>query len=189
MLSLKKYNRDVTAITNMFLIKQEHQVPTGSVTQFAGTNAPDGWLMCDGSAKSISDYPKLADIIGTTYGTAPTGSFKLPDFRGRVPIAPQIGLNLTTYTMGTKSGSETHTLSVAEMPAHKHDFKTLNNDYITTNDPAYPNTGSNSGYMSAPPYDAGNLKTWTESVQNEGGGQAHNIMQPYLVINYIIKWY
>ena len=56
------------------------EVPTGVVQAFAGSTTPQGWLLCDGSAVSRSDYAALYAVIGTTYG-AGNGSttFNLPN--------------------------------------------------------------------------------------------------------------
>lgn len=57
---------------------------SGVILAFAGTTAPTGYLLCDGSEKLKTDYPALADICGSLYGTASDGDhFVLPDLRGR----------------------------------------------------------------------------------------------------------
>lgn len=65
--------------------------PTGVVLPFAGLTAPSGWLFCDGSEVLISAYPELFDIIEYQFGDITTlaglGTFKLPDMRGRMPLA------------------------------------------------------------------------------------------------------
>ena len=54
--------------------------PVGSVTAFAGTTTPQGWLLCDGSAVSRTDYADLYAVIGDTYGSGDgTNTFNLPD--------------------------------------------------------------------------------------------------------------
>lgn len=56
----------------------------GFVCPFAGTTAPDGWLICDGSAVSRTTYADLFAVIGTTYGTGDGNStFNLPDYRDK----------------------------------------------------------------------------------------------------------
>ena len=59
-------------------------VPTGCVQAFAGNTTPQGWLLCDGSAVSRTDYAALFAVIGTTYG-AGNGSttFNLPNLIDR----------------------------------------------------------------------------------------------------------
>jgi microcystin-dependent protein len=61
--------------------------PTGIVSIFAGTVAPDGWLICDGSEISRSTYSDLFNVIGTTYGDGDgSTTFNLPNLKGRVPV-------------------------------------------------------------------------------------------------------
>jgi microcystin-dependent protein len=58
--------------------------PSGTMVDFAGTVAPAGWLMCDGSAVSRTVYASLFAVVGTSYGTGDgSTTFNLPDFRGR----------------------------------------------------------------------------------------------------------
>lgn len=62
----------------------------GFVCPFAGTTAPDGWLICDGSAVSRTTYADLFAVIGTTYGAGDGNStFNLPDLSNRVPMKRQ----------------------------------------------------------------------------------------------------
>jgi microcystin-dependent protein len=60
--------------------------PTGSVLQFAGTTAPDGWLLCDGSAVSRTSYAALFAAISTSHGTGDgSTTFNVPDYRYQIP--------------------------------------------------------------------------------------------------------
>jgi microcystin-dependent protein len=62
------------------------QVPVGVVHPFAGSTAPDGWLLCDGSAVSRTTYADLFSVIGTIYGSGDgSTTFNLPDMRGIFP--------------------------------------------------------------------------------------------------------
>lgn len=65
-------------------------VPTGAIFPFAGTSAPSGYLLCDGSEQLISLYPDLFSVIGYTYKSIGllqgTSTFALPDLRGRFPL-------------------------------------------------------------------------------------------------------
>lgn len=55
-------------------------IPIGVVQAFAGNTVPDGWLLCDGSAVSRTDYAGLYAVIGTTYGAGDgTDTFNLPN--------------------------------------------------------------------------------------------------------------
>lgn len=54
--------------------------PVGSVTAFAGATTPQGWLLCDGSAVSRTDYADLYAVIGDTYGAGDgSTTFNVPN--------------------------------------------------------------------------------------------------------------
>jgi len=80
----------------------EGRTITGQVMDWAGSSAPTGWLLCDGSAVSQTTYAALYAVIGVTYGDPGGGNFNLPDFRGRVTM----GVNDGTLPNG-QNGSYT----------------------------------------------------------------------------------
>lgn len=65
-------------------------MPIGAVIDFAGTSAPGGWVFCYGQDLNRTTYAALFTIIGTTYGTADSSTFKVPDLRGRVCLAADV---------------------------------------------------------------------------------------------------
>lgn len=159
-------------------------IPTGSVMPFAGTTEPSGWLLCFGQEVSRTTYAALFAIISTTYGVG-NGSttFNLPDLRGRV-IAGQDDMGGTSANrltnqsggldgdvLGATGGAETHTLTIAQMPAHTH---TVANTVITgaTGNLSTVNTTRAFG---------------TTTSSSQGGGTSHNNVQPTIILNYIIK--
>lgn len=96
-------------------------VPIGIIEMFAGSIAPDGWLICDGSSVSRKDYENLFKVIGTTYGVGNSNTtFTLPDMRGRCPIGSGTGSGLTARTLAATLGAETATLSETHLPSHTH---------------------------------------------------------------------
>ncbi len=143
--------------------------PTGTVAQYAGSSAPTGWLLCDGTAVSRATYAALFAIIGTTYGVGDgSTTFNLPDIRGRAPIGAGQGSGLTNRALAATGGAETHTLTIAEMPAHTHGGVFVNA----------------AGYL---PGSNAVVEFNFGSTGSAGGSGAHNNMQPFLVLNYIIK--
>lgn len=90
----------------------------GAILPFAGSTIPDGFLVCDGSAISRSDYSDLFEVIGTTYGAGDgTTTFTLPNMQGRATVGPDNGL-----VLGATGGEETHVLLDTEVPEHTHDI-------------------------------------------------------------------
>jgi microcystin-dependent protein len=145
--------------------------PIGSVTAYALATPPAGWLLCDGSIYSASAYPTLSVGLGSTYGGNGTTTFAVPNLKGRVPV----GLDSTQTefdTRGETGGAKTHTLTTAEMPSHQHTFSRANEG------PFAGIIGSN-GH--------GGTIQETLSTSATGGDGAHNNLQPYLVMNYIIR--
>ena len=90
--------------------------PAGVVLPFAGSVAPQGYLLCDGSAVDRTTYANLFAVIGTTYGSGDGSStFNLPDLSGRVVLGVS-----QSHALGTTGGEATHTLTESELPAHSH---------------------------------------------------------------------
>ena len=70
----------VTDGTVVWSVQSVFDAPTGVVHAFAGSTTPAGWLLCDGSAVSRTDYAALYAVIGTTYGTGDgSTTFNLPN--------------------------------------------------------------------------------------------------------------
>lgn len=89
-------------------------LPVGTLLPFAGTAAPSGFLLCDGSAVSRSTYADLFAAIGTSWG-AGNGSttFNLPDMRERVPMGRSAAPSLmaSNFAGNTTAGSNFITLA------------------------------------------------------------------------------
>ena len=96
-------------------------IPTGAIVQFSSNKIPDGWLLCDGSLLEQSDYPELFEVIGTTYGYYSRTDFRLPDIRGRVPVGKSTDTDFNE--LGKTGGEKEVTLTVEQMPAHRHDLE------------------------------------------------------------------
>lgn len=166
----------------------------GEVRIFAGNFAPRSWALCEGQLLPISQNSALFSILGTTYGGDGRTTFALPDLRGRVAIGPGRGPGLTDRRLGERSGQETHVLTTLEMPSHNHNASVTvsvgtNTDSAGSNEGSGNTLGAGANiYNSTAPEageDLGGVSA-TGQVLNNGGSQAHNNMQPYLAVNYII---
>jgi microcystin-dependent protein len=162
-------------------------VPSNFVAEirmFAGSFAPTGWAFCDGQLLPISQNTALFSLIGTTYGGNGVSTFGLPDLRGRTPIHPGQGPGLGLYGLGDQGGVETATISPSEMPAHSHTLQAspMNG---SADDPAGRLPARTPAAI--PAYGGNpNVDLAANAVQNSGGNQPHNNMQPYLAVTYII---
>jgi microcystin-dependent protein len=165
-------------------------MPPGLVSPYAGAtgSVPSGWLLCNGQAVSRTAYSALYAIVGTAYGSGDgSTTFNVPNLKGRVPV----GLDDTQTefdTRGETGGSKTHTLTTAQLPSHSHTIPAHKHDINRATTQAASGTGG--GYE----VDGAGATAYTETENapadttgNTGGGDPHNILQPYLVLNYIIK--
>ena len=179
----------------------------GEIRGFGGNFAPRAWAFCQGQLIAISQNTALFSILGTTYGGDGRTSFALPDLRGRVPISSGTGPGLSTHKLGARSGTETVTLNVLQIPSHFHPAIVTDPQYhttvgVTSEDPGDTDPSDNVLASSAP----NNIYAAATEVTDEalgavtttqitagsvqiaptGGSQYHNNMQPYLTINWII---
>ena len=154
-------------------------IPAGMYVPYGGTTAPAGWLLCYGQAVDRTTYADLFTAISTGFGVGDGATtFNVPDIRGRTPLGKDnmggVSANRVTDaaadSIGGTLGSEEHTLTTAEMPAHTHDYE----EGVLT--------GSLDG--STAPYNNG---LTTKATTSTGGGTAHNNLPPSQTGNYIIK--
>ena len=169
--------------------------PTGLITPYAGTSvtAPSGWLYCYGQAINRTTYSDLFSVTSTTYGVGDGSStFNVPDLRGRV-VAGQDDMGGTSAdrltgtsggvngdTLGAAGGSETHTLTTAQLAAHTHGAGTYN---ISTGGDAGQNSTNGAVFRN----DISTSTAVGGDSGSTGSGSAHNNVQPTFILNYIIK--
>jgi microcystin-dependent protein len=154
-------------------------VPVGAVLAYGSNKAPNGWLSCLGQEVNRSDYPNLFAVIGTTYGPGnESTTFNLPNLAGRVIVGQGSGAGLTARNMGSTGGAETHTLTTDEMPSHSHDVSNTVQKSGSNTPSGLDNEGN----------EIDTVSTVSTASTSLGGGEAHNNMQPFTVMNYIIKY-
>lgn len=162
---------------------------SGMVMPYAGSSAPTGFLLCGGQAVSRTTYSGLFAVVGTTYGVGDGSStFNLPDLQGRV-VAGKDDMSgssanrltdqtngLNGDTLGATGGTETQDLSIAQLPAHSH-----GNVVTNVGSTSVTNTGDGLNRIRLTGI------TQAKSATSTGSGDAHNNVQPTIILNYIIK--
>lgn len=158
-------------------------MPAMSIVAYNGDNAPAGWQLCDGTRLKYTNGESVLTADGNNF-------INTPNLKGRVIIGANPNVDTTNgisvRNKGESGGSETHKLTTQEIPEHNHTFSS-NNDRIGcigTNCGASGSPGG--GLYYAFPYQY-LLPPSSGQTGNVGGTAAHNNMQPYFVLNYIIK--
>lgn len=157
----------------------------GEIRMFAGTTAPSGWAICDGSVRSTTTDSSLFSLLGNRYGGDGVTTFRLPDLRGRAPIHTGAA---AAANLGHTGGVESVLLALANLPSHAHPIPVNSATAGVEKGPQVLGTVSGSipdAYTTAGAANRildGTTLTWgtTETTT------AHENMQPWLAINYII---
>jgi microcystin-dependent protein len=148
---------------------------------FAGNFAPRGWSFCDGQLLPISQNTALFSLIGTTYGGDGRTTTALPNLKGRAPMHAGRGPGLTPRSLGQRGGVETVTLSEAQTPSHTHT--------MVGNDEDPDQTSPVGGFLAAGTnmyHTTADTTLASSTLPSAFSAGAHNNMQPYLAINFII---
>jgi microcystin-dependent protein len=156
----------------------------GEIRYVSFNFAPSGWAMCNGQLLPINQNAALFNLIGTTYGGDGQTTFALPDMRGRVPVATGQGVNLSSRILGEQGGQETVTLTVEQMPAHRHPIKASSaaGNSKAPSGNVLANGGSTAVYSNQAP----DVELGSKAVTSVGQGQPHENMQPFLAMTCII---
>ncbi len=170
--------------------------PTGMLADFAGTVAPSGWLVCDGSAISQTTYAPLYSVIGTTWNTGGegAGNFRLPALSRKVTVGSGgSGSGTLGNAVGNTGGAETHVISSGELPTHNHTITDPGHTHTTLCDSGGQVTNGGSGQNTmgrrvSPASDAAIVSATTGiTTQNSGSSTAMSLIQPSAVVLKIIK--
>ncbi len=167
----------------------------GEIRLCAFSYPPKGWAECNGALLPVAQNAALFSLLGTQYGGNGVSTFALPDLRGRTPLHR----DYVNSNVGTVGGVETVTLLSAQLPVHNHLFNVSSSPATATNVGATqnhvlaasnlysatdPSIGGPGTALYAAPGPLAELSG--EACGSTGGAQAHQNMQPSLVLNYII---
>lgn len=167
----------------------------GEIRLFAANFAPADWQYCNGALISIRSNPALFSILGTTYGGDGINTFALPNLAGRSVVGVGQSPGLSYYDFGEMTGTNSVTLTMANLPAHTHNLSgnvvipaysdegnagTPANNVLAGKTGMYTNQGSDSTTKALP---------LALHVGVAGGNNALTFVQPSLGMNYIICLY
>ena len=162
----------------------------GEIRAFPWDWSVRGWALCQGQQLSIAQNQALFALIGTTYGGNGVTTFALPDLRSCVAVGIGQLAGGQNYVWGERTGTESVTLSVSQMPQHNHLWQ------ATTTNGSQP--GANGGYfatvqrpgavgfVNAYAAPGGSAIPLGTPIANNGGNQPHSNIQPYVCLNYSI---
>ena len=180
---------------NTTVVNNGSHIP-GTIQMYAGSIAPEGFLICDGSAINRIDYSVLFSIIGQTYGVGDgVTTFNIPDLRGRVPLGAGTGTaeSATLHTLGDQDGEEEHTHQVGmkfgsyyyspNLESTQYGFLDLRVDQSTIGTSV--SAGSET-YLVPNVLTSASKSITGGTIKKLGYTTIENSMQPYLAINYII---
>jgi microcystin-dependent protein len=163
---------EITKLTDDNINKMKQAInlnaPAGVISMYGGSTAPNGWLLCDGSAVSRTTYARLFSAIGTKYG-AGNGSttFNLPNFKGRVPVG--LDSSQTEFNSLNKKGGSKY--------LQKHTHLAKGNILVG----GLPGSQAN---LRAD----GDAFVYTKDILDTAGTGDSGNLQPYIIVNYIISY-
>jgi microcystin-dependent protein len=161
-------------------------VNTGVIVPWSSASIPSGFLECNGQAVSQATYAALFAIIGTTYGNPGGGNFNVPDLTDRTVVnksntknlAQTGGANTVAPTGNISANAGNTTLTTPQMPSHTHQGG-LHAPASGTNMAGVGGGGSTGN--------AGSSAAHNHNVSATFSGAANSVLQPFLVVVYIIK--
>lgn len=189
-------------------------MPSGSIGAYAGSSAPSGWLLCDGTSYAQSSYPNLYSAIGTVYGSSGGGYFSVPNLLGRITCGVNSG-DSNFQGLNVSGGQKQVTITTATMPSHNHGVYDPGHGH-GLQDPGHSHSMTKAQWQTEATSQQANYgPTVMGQTDQQGGGytqqagtsnigiqgsgsniqglyqtgndQGHNNMQQFMVLLYIIK--
>lgn len=171
------------------MILQPDTIQTGMIVLYAGSTAPEGWLLCHGQTIRRNHYPNLCAFLPE--GTE-TGTHLLPDLRGRAVVGQGASTGLSERTIDEHDGREYHSLVSDELPSHGHTVQARNAAAVaaTPMDMMFAASLVNrtdNVPLDTPYHHTANASAHADLLVASGENEQHTNMMPFVVLNFIIK--
>lgn len=159
----------------------------GQIQIFGFNFNPRGWAFCNGATLPIQQNTALFSLLGTQYGGNGQTTFQLPNFVNRAGCQQGRGPGLSDRSIGETFGSNSVTLTTAQMPAHSHGVMLYNQADPAKKAPT-PSAGNSLASPNANAFAPGsaNAPFSPSVVLPTGNNQPHENRQPYLATNFCI---
>ena len=169
-------------------------MPLGAISPYSGSTDPTdpAYLIADGRAISRANYADYFAQVATTYGVGDNSTtFNIPNLKGKVPVGRDAG-QVEFDVLGENGGFKTHTLDTTQIPSHSHPNSLNGETWWPWVGHVYGNYEQSMGYKPGwNAFDGSGAEAVTNHVgisnAAAGGGLAHNNLQPYVVLNYIVR--
>jgi len=187
-----KYNWDGQYLTGL------QGLSTGTIVPWSTATAPTGFLKCDGSAVSRTTYAALFAVVSTTYGSGDgSTTFNLPDLQDRTAVGASVanskslaqtgGANTVTPTGNIGGSVAATTLTSCQIPSHSHGLSRTTCPPLSCNATSRIPYGGTNNAPSFTTNNTGGGGSHTHNLSANFTGSASSVLQPYLVLIYIIK--
>lgn len=184
------------------------QIPIGVIIPYCGNTIPNGWLLCDGGTFDSTQYPVLADILGSTYGAQVGTTITLPSFNSKAPMGSGTGVlndgtgSLTARTLGSSVGSSTVTLTSEQTGNQSHTHSSTlvasgstshshlaggSSTTTSTNSGSIQKTASAGSTVTSSSNSMMITLTATNPTYSITSVSAHNNIQAAIIVKFIIK--
>lgn len=155
--------------------------PTGVIALYSAATPPTGWLICNGAAVDRIVYAALFSVIGTTWGPGDgSTTFNLPDLTSRMAIGAGV------IPLGTRAGTNSVTLSTANLPAHSHSITDPGHAHTDFAASSTGTTGTDPGAVTTGGM-TGTATTGITATNNTGSGTSFSILPPYAAVIFMVK--
>ncbi len=158
----------------------------GQLKSFGFDFCPQGWARANGSLYPVSQNAALFSLLGTQFGGDGVNTFALSNLNQRMAMGPGRGPGLPMRIIGQTLGTQTVTLTAANLPRHDHRFMASANSQAqnTPENGSFPTYGPTVQAYAA--RGSSDVSMDSQTITSAGGSQPLNIQQPVLAVTWCV---